>query len=269
MFTGIDFSGSARPWKSKVSRPTVWIACVRVHNKPVLKDLLPVQALDEAQGPPFERLVRFLAAGEFEACAIDAPFSLPTIHMPPGEHPELLRRVRELPNAIDRPFPLGSAIVSLGESICTKATAKPLRSTEKYWADRGVNTRSTMWSGPRGGAPFAAACLRLLERSERPCWPWATFDRATLVEAFPAAQLRQWELPYQQYSGLGHGETRRIIVSHLREKVGISDSQEQTLLASPDAIDAVVAAFAGIAVAEGNVVTSEASRLDGLIAVAN
>jgi hypothetical protein len=168
MFIGIDFSGSARPWKSKVSRPTVWIACVRVHSKPVLKDLLPVQALDEARCPPFERLVRLLAAAEFEACAIDAPFSLPTIHMPPGDHPELLHRVRELPNAIDRPFPLGSAIVSLGESICTKATAKPLRSTEKYWADRGVNTRSTMWSGPRGGAsPFAAACLRLLERSER------------------------------------------------------------------------------------------------------
>jgi hypothetical protein len=35
---------------------------------------------------------------------------------------------------------------------------------------------------------IAAACLRLLERAGRPCWPWATSNNGMLVEAFPAAQ---------------------------------------------------------------------------------
>jgi hypothetical protein len=46
-----------------------------------------------------------------------------------------------------------------------------MRLTEKYWQDKGVNVRSTMWAGPRGGAPFAVACMTLLARHDGPVWP--------------------------------------------------------------------------------------------------
>jgi hypothetical protein len=42
--------------------------------------------------------VKLLAAGDFEAAAIDAPFSLPLAHMPRGGHAELLQQIRALPN---------------------------------------------------------------------------------------------------------------------------------------------------------------------------
>jgi hypothetical protein len=121
--------------------------------------VIPVQQLS-GTGTPFDRLVKLIAAGEFDAAAVDAPFSLPSRHLPPGGHSELLRSIRALPNAPDRDFPLGSAIVLLGENATAKNQdkPKPLRQTEKYWAERGVNTRSTMWSGTRrsafcGGVP--------------------------------------------------------------------------------------------------------------------
>ena len=171
-FVGIDFSGGAPPWRRSVGRPTVWIAVIEGSNeKRQLVELTPVQWLDGNEAP-YDRLAKFLAAGDFEAAGIDAPFSLPLAHMPRGGHSELLRQIGSLPNGSDRPFPLGASIVALGEAVAPKVQAKPLRPTDAFWTSKGVNTRSTMWNGPRGGAPFAAACLRLLERSGRPCWPW-------------------------------------------------------------------------------------------------
>lgn len=185
-FIGIDFSGAARPWRPLISRPTVWLAIAEDNSDGLrLAKLIPVQSL-AGDGQPFDRLVALLAAGDFEAAAIDAPFSLPLAHLPKGGHVELLQQVRGLPNGPDRPFPLGSTIVALGEAVAPRVQAKPLRETEAYWVAEGVNTRSTMWNGPRGGAPFTAACLRLLERSERPSWPWAAMQSGILSEAFPA-----------------------------------------------------------------------------------
>ncbi len=172
-FIGIDFSGGARPWRPFVKHPTVWLAiAAEIGDELRLEKLMPVQSL-AGDGSPFDRLVEFLAAGDFAVAAIDAPFSLPLAHMPKGGQAELLHLVNSLPNGTDRPFPRGASIVTLVEAVAPKVQAKPLRQTEKYWTTHGVNTRSTMWAGPRGGAPFAAACLRLLERSERPLWPWA------------------------------------------------------------------------------------------------
>ena len=190
-FIGIDFSGGARPWRISVRNPTVWIATVRDSGSMLgLEQVIPVQSLEGA-GLPFDRLIQFLRAGDFEVATIDAPFSLPVAHLPPGGHVELLEQVRALPNGPDRPFPTGASIVTLGEAIAPKVQPKPLRQTETFWVSRKVNTRSTMWNGPRGGAPFAAACLRLLERSGRPVWPWTAFQNGILGEAFPAAQLSQ------------------------------------------------------------------------------
>jgi len=162
-FVGIDFSGAARPWRPLLDRPTVWLAVAEDDGYGTrLKGLMPVQSL-QGDVPPFDRLVQFLARADFDVAAIDAPFALPLVHLPDGRRSELLRRVSLLPNAIDRPFPRGADIVALGEAVAPKAEAKPLRQTEQYWVERGVNARSTVWCGARGGAPFAAgsfACDR-------------------------------------------------------------------------------------------------------------
>jgi hypothetical protein len=232
--------------------------------------VIPVQQLP-GTGTPFDRLVELIAAGEFDAATIDAPFSLPSQHLPLGGHRELLRSIRALPNASDRDFPLGSAIVLLGENVTVKHQdmPKPLRETERYWAERGVNTRSTMWSGTRGGAPFAAACLRLLELAGRPIWPWHDPQPGILGEAFPAAQLCQWRLPHRAYSKPSQTENREAIVWGLSARVSIDPVDERKLLDSPDALDAVIAAFAAIAIAKGEVANFSRPSEEGFIAVAN
>jgi predicted nuclease with RNAse H fold len=268
-FIGIDFSGGARPWRQTVSKPTVWLATLRQgggNNR--LESVIPVQQLS-GTGTPFNRLVKLIAAGEFDAATIDAPFSLPSRHLPPGKHAELLRSIRALPNAPDRDFPLGSAIVLLGENVTVKHEPKPLRETERYWAERGVNTRSTMWSGIRGGAPFAAACLRLLELVGRPIWPWHDPQPGILGEAFPAAQLYQWGLPHRAYSKPSQTENREAIVRGLSARASIDPVDERKLLDSPDALDAVIAAFAAIAISKGEVANFSKPSEEGFIAVAS
>jgi hypothetical protein len=159
-----------------------------------LVSLKPVQDLP-GPGDGFARLVALLRSGKYVAASIDAPFSIPPAHIPEAGHEALLDLIAALPDANDRPFPKGEDLVVLAERACPKATAKPLRKCESYWAKRQVNTRSTLWNGPRGGAPFAVACLALIARCQRPCWPWHRTAQGLLVEAFPAAQLRQWNLP--------------------------------------------------------------------------
>jgi len=265
----VDFSGGARAWRAFQSRPTVWLAFVEDNgSEPRLEKLIPVQSLPGA-GEPFERLVKLLAAGQFGAAAIDAPFAIPAVHMPRGGHSELLREVQSLPNGPDRPFPMGRSIVELGETVAPKTTSKPLRATETFWARKGVNTRSTMWSGPRGGAAFAAACLRLLGRSERPCWPWAASDVGVLSEAFPAAQLKHWGLPYQGYAAPQEDRVRQVILAGLKRRIRIDAAQANLVVSIPDALDAVLASFASIAIGSGEVVGFKEPLLDGFIAIAD
>ena len=267
-FMGVDFSGGARPWGPVVARPTVWIATVEKDiGGLLLTELIPVQSL-AGEGPPFERLVKLLAAGDFQVTAIDAPFSLPLAHLPKGGHAELLQAVKALPNGPDRPFPTGASILALGEAKSPKAQAKPLRKTEAYWVAQGVITRSTMWNGPRGGAPFAGACLRLQERSGRPSWPWAKAQPGVLCEAFPAAQLRHWGLPHQGYSQSTASQVRELIVEKLQGRIDVSQAHRGILIQNPDALDALISAFAAVAVADNAVVGFDAPLPDGVIAVA-
>jgi hypothetical protein len=199
-FIGIDFSGASRPWRPNITAPTVWLAIGKLKGRSLrLEELKPVQALG-GSGHLFDQLVSFLAKRNFEVAAIDAPFALPLRHMPCAQHAELLRQLKALPDAFDRRFPSGASMVALGESVAPKIEHKPLRVTEQVWKRKGVNTRSTMWCGPRGGAPFAAACLRLIDRSNAAAWPWVQGKSGILAEAFPAAQLRQWGLPFFGYS---------------------------------------------------------------------
>jgi predicted nuclease with RNAse H fold len=265
-FIGIDFSGGARPWRVSVTKPTVWIATVD-GEQGRLVELIPVQALP-GSGSPFDRLVEFLKKDDVEVAAVDAPFSIPSAHAR-CRHSDLIQRVRTMPNGPDRPFPMGQSILELANPDLLARERKPLRQTEIFWAKRQVPTRSTMWNGRRGGAPFTAACLRLIERTGRPCWPWSDFQPGILVEAFPAAQLSQWSLPHKGYSGLAGRGTRECIVAKLRSRLHFDADMEALMIATPDALDAVIATFAAMAVAKGTVVGFACAPEDGFIAVAS
>lgn len=241
-FLGIDFSGGAPPWARVCARPTVWIAALEGFR---LAELVPVQKLPGNAGP-FDNLAALLREGRYRAAAIDAPFCLPEAHMPPGGHAQLLKDIAQLPAADDRPFPRGAALLSYATSHAPLATAKPTRLTER---EHGA-TRSSLWNGARPGAPFAAACLTLLARANRPVWPWKDAP-GMLVETYPAAQLRSWRLPSSNYSNDEAKPVRQKIVTHLEEKrhLQIDAAQRKQLHASADALDAVLAAYGARAAA--------------------
>jgi hypothetical protein len=263
MYLGIDFSGGAQPWKTRCSRPTVWIATIEHSLALRLTDLRPVQTLP-GDGEPFAKLVALLRAGDFVAAGIDAPFAVPATYLPPGGHVELLDRVNRMPPAPDRPFPAGASLVAISEQTSPLDQKKPYRTTERLWLERGVNARSTLWNGPRGGAAFTAACLTLLARSGRPIWPW-TLGPGMLVEAFPAAQLRAWRLPHSGYGKPEQRTVREQILLGLTDHLDFAVSQRDLMATCPDALDAVIAAFAAIAAVRKG--APAAYPADGLIAV--
>ena len=241
-FLGIDFSGAAAPWRPRCARPTVWIASL---EGPRLTELMPVQELPGA-GPPFDRLAALLAEGHYRAAAIDAPFALPERHMPPAGHEQLLKDIARLPAANDRPFPRGATLLAYATRHAPLASSKPARETERQHAA----TRSALWNGARPGAPFAAACLTLLARAQRPVWPWKDAP-GMLVETFPAAQLRAWGLPHTGYADEAARPARTKIVRHLEEArcIIIDPASRKTMLRSADALDAVLATFGARAAA--------------------
>ncbi len=261
-FLGIDFSGASAPWRPTCSRPTVWIASI---DGPRLAELLPVQRLPGA-GDPFDRLVALLAEGRYRAAGIDAPFALPERHMPPEGHAQLLRDIADMTPAIDRPFPRGAALLDYARGHAPLTSAKPTRETERL---HGA-TRSTLWNGARPGAPFAAACLTLLSRAGRPVWPWKD-TQGMLVEAFPAAQLRAWNLPSANYASLEDRKTRTRIVAYLEEtrRLIIDPADRKLMHASADALDAVLAAFGARAAANRTLLRDKPAtwRIEGAIAV--
>ena len=275
---GIDFSGDVTKWTPGCGSSNVWIATAQVHDEKFMKlvALRPVQDLSvqDLRGnscpfEPFERLVKLLAAGdEYCAAGVDAPFALPARHMPVGGFPELLRDVAKLPTG-GRPFAEGKELKAYGEGMRIFLKKKPLRETEQFWQGRGVNVRSTLWDGPRGGAPFTAACLTLLARIKRPAWPWCRVPRGLLVEAFPAAQLHHWELPHQGYDGPKGRSAREEIIEGISPRIEIPDDLRKRCQESADALDSVLCLFAARAAAAGlaPVDDPKAAELEGWIAV--
>jgi len=71
-----------------------------------------------------------------------------------------------------------------------------------------------------------------------------------LVEAFPAAQLFAWGLPWKKYDGEAGTNVRRQIVTVMEQRV---DFGQHRVAAdeSADALDAVIASFAAIAAHQG------------------
>ena len=266
---GIDFSGNVRMWTAGCSTSNVWIADVHAYGRTVtLKDLRPVQELP-GQGMPFDRLIALLSSRSYDISAIDAPFSIPACKMPPGGHEELLRIVASMETNDGRPFPKGADFV---QAVAGQPSVpgKPLRETELYWQRSGLNVRSTLWSGPRGGAPMTAACLTLLARTGSPIWPWSASIPGLLAEAFPMAQLFQWGLPHVAYNGMDSKavKTRAEIATALEDRIRLGYFRS-LVEESADALDAVLCAFAAVAVGEGKLAVPpvQGENLEGWIAV--
>ena len=261
---GIDFSGDLTQWRPARKRGNVWIADVReMGGRRTLCALFRVQALaDATDRSAFARLVELLARGDYEAAAIDAPFSIPQESAARGSHADLLKKVGAIVSDGNRPFPSG---VSFVEAVTRQkpplVPPQPYRVTEQFWLGKGVNVRSTLWAGPpevcrRPGAPMAAACITLLHLSRRPIWPWVEPPaKGLLVEAFPAAQLRHWDMLYKQYSGRKPSALapRQRILTGIRPRLEIPDPFVAQMADSADALDAVLCAFAAVAVTENKV----------------
>jgi len=96
---------------------------------------------------------------------------------------------------------------------------------------------------------MTVACLTLLARARRPAWPFEPARATVLVEAFPAAQLRTWGLPFDRYNGSDSAarQVRASILEGVRRRL-MTNGFEALLVENADALDAVVCAFAGVAV---------------------
>ena len=265
---GIDFSGNERMWRPGCQRSNVWIATAELRaNRLELVALRPVQDLPGTPHP-FNRLAAFLAEGDYCAAAIDAPFSLPARHMPEGGFPSMLRNVAAFQTGC-RPFAKGQALIDYGKAIAPLQKQKPLRMTEQVWSERGVNIRSTLWNGPRGGAPFTMASLTLLAQAKRPVWPWNRSGPGMLVESFPAGQLCEWNLPYKRYDGLHGFETRAKIIDAIAPCIRIPGPLHRHCGENADALDSVLCLFSAKAAAEGSAPVEHpaAAESEGWIAV--
>jgi hypothetical protein len=199
-FLGIDFSGNVRSWRAGCATSNVWVCRVEWGSdlRPCVTELQPVQYLPGDESP-FRRLADLLAERQFLAAAIDAPFSLPSRHVPKEGWLKLLELVDALSVDPAAPFPNGQSLIALAQTVSDLECSKPLRCTEKLWSSQRINVRSTLWWKPRGGAPFAAACMKLLATTGfPPCWPWSAQTEGLIVEAFPAAQLWSWKLPFPE-----------------------------------------------------------------------
>lgn len=256
---GIDFSGDVTQWRATEKRPTVWIATARPVGAGLqVTALSPVQAI-EGPAPPFARLQALLADGTGFA-ALDAPLAMPAGYGPP---PENLWRALDAAERGKRDFARGAVLLDLAfpDAVPRSKSGEPYgqkiyRSTEQAWRDRRVETRSTLWNGARGGAPFAVAAMTLLARHPGPVWPFRIGGRGrTLAEGFPAAQLCQWGLGspgYAKPDEIGRDKRQRIVSRLMAERsLAFASGLHDLCVEHADALDAVLCCYCALAVATG------------------
>lgn len=272
VFLGIDFSGDHLQWSPGRTRSCVWIAELIHDSSPLgrIQDLRRVRELEGSAARPFQRLVERLRRRDFAAAGIDAPFSLPASTLSGLDRREVLCAVDAL-ECGKRPFPEAGKLIATFLPEAVPNGTKLYRQTEKNWKDRSVEARSTTFWKHRGGAPFTAAAMKLLAAVEGPVWPWTRSKDGLLVEAFPAAQLRALDLPHNRYSkdNAAALAVRNTILEGLEERGLDFGSFRDRALSSPDALDAVIASLAGVAVVRGELdqQPTEAALKEGWIAV--
>jgi len=270
VWLGIDFSGDHSMWRANRSS-NVYIAEVCLQPQGYsLSSLKTVQELP-GQEEPFQKLVGLLKDKQFSAAAIDAPFSVPCEYLPCGGHKALIELVAGIERPQNRPFPAAQDFVCRILSGRVLLSKKPLRETELAWRKEKVNVRSTLWAGPRGGAAMTAACLTLLHQAKCPIWPWdQAGEPGLLVEAFPAAQLCHWGMKHEKYDGDGQERltNRAKLVASLSELIEVpDDTLRKKMEQSADAFDAVLCAFAAIAVSASRLAQSPVPSDEGQIAI--
>lgn len=271
-FVGVDFSGDHRKWAPKASRPSVWISVAELENGRLnVAQICPVQALP-GSGGTMDRLARFLGSPSVCLGGIDAPFGIPDgVH---HRHGPALWHETDALRRNGQPFCRAPTFLAHLAPGIPMPGRKTYRDTERHWIRNGVAVRSTTWWKPRGGAPFTAACMTLLARHQGSVWPFdpapsPTLPGPTLCEAFPAAQLRQWSLPHTRYSR--EPTLRRQILNTLCRDHALRLGSEQRELCEeiPDALDAVICLYAGLAVRSCRlaVLPSRSAATEGWIAV--
>jgi hypothetical protein len=249
---GIDFSGTADQWSAKKRNSNVWIAAGRSEDERLLiDDLTPVQAL-LGDAEPFNRLVEVLTDIDGFA-AINAPFSVPRAYA--ASVAVLWAQASGLPHE-GRPFGRGADLVELLSPGAGRHGLKVYRACEALWRQRGLNTPSTLWSGPGGGAGAAAACMTLLLMRGGPVWPLRPGgEGAVLVEAHPPAQLFAWGLESTGYNGgkANAAAARARIMAALVADHGlvVTDNQAALCRDNADVLDAVLCAYAAKTMSDG------------------
>ena len=71
-----------------------------------------------------------------------------------------------------------------------------------------------------------------------------------VVEAFPAAQLRQWNLPHTRYNGADPqaiAARQAILVGLITRGLCVNEAQVASCISSADALDAIVCLFSSLA----------------------
>ena len=259
-------------WSAGCTRSNVWIAEGLLDGSRIKVERLERLQRLKLTGHPFAALSKLLNGMTGAFVGIDAPFSLPCKFLPEG--PIAAWRKLLTVDPAGRPFPTGKQLVATFAPDLAPTGKKVLRATEKDWRERGMNVRSTVWNGPRGGAPFAAACMTLLARHEGPVWSLKSGgDGATLAEAFPAAQLNKWGLPFQSYNGSKKEAlaNRRTILEGLAyRELSIAPNLADECLLSADALDAVICMFGAAAASSGRTVPmadNSMRHIEGMIAV--
>jgi len=111
----------------------------------------------------------------------------------------------------------------------------------------------------------------MLQKANCPVWPWNKGGEVgLLVEAFPMAQLYRWNLPHEGYNGRGdHAfKVREKIISGILPLIDLGEFQA-ALIENADALDAVICAFAPIAVNTGKIAVfpDKVAILEGWIAI--
>jgi hypothetical protein len=230
-------------------------------------DLRRVQDLP-GSGAPFDRLAALLARRGHAAAGIDAPFTLPAAFADGEPAAALHARAARLRHA-GRPFAAGDAFVR-GMTGCAPPLRppKPYRATDERFRRRGVNVRSTLWAGARGGAQMTSACFTLLHAAQVPVWPFDARGPGLAVEAFPAGQLAEWRLPFDRYGAADERARRDVIALALRARLDLGPFAP-VVVESADALDAVLCLFAAVAVTEGRLAAppDETAAAEGWIAV--
>jgi hypothetical protein len=101
-------------------------------------------------------------------------------------------------------------------------------------------------------------------------WPWSSDAPGLVVEAFPAGQLKTWGLPHEKYDGpsASVAATRGAIIDALAARLRL-ETLRPKLRGTTDALDAVICAFAAVAVSTPNISLPVAATVatEGWVAV--